>query len=253
MTAQQPQRNTATPQHPERKILIALLKRQTIWKDRDILIFVKEYEDKCSRVVRPLPILKQCTYLTDNKTECGENQKTCICFDLSNCRKAANKRVIDDECFSARQHPPAPGSRSELIAQTNADSLQAMIDEQCRESAGTATLAAISIIERLTKALYKYEQDVMDFDFPPPSEHRNMMDVAEKVLKSLRSEVQTREPIRKNIISDFGDSLLNEMETVRQNEGDDNERVPFNIILKVVESQLKSLRQSTTAGDEQHE
>lgn len=97
---------------PERKILITLLKRQTIWKDRDILLFVKEYEDKCSRVVRPLPtqtpLYKQCTYLTDNKTECGENQKTCICFDLLNCRKAANKLVIDDECFSSHLHTPAP-------------------------------------------------------------------------------------------------------------------------------------------------
>lgn len=44
----------------------------------------------------------------------------------------------------------------------------------------------ISIIERLTTALYKYEQDVMDFDFPPPSEHRDMMRIAEQVLESLR-------------------------------------------------------------------
>jgi hypothetical protein len=39
------------------------------------------------------------------------------------------------------RYPPQSGSRLEFIAKTNADSLQATIDEQCKEAAHTATLA----------------------------------------------------------------------------------------------------------------
>ena len=46
------------------------------------------------------------------------------------------------------------------------------------------------LIKRLTCALYKYEQDAMDFDFPPTFEHKNMMELAEKTLKSLRKPVE---------------------------------------------------------------
>jgi hypothetical protein len=41
----------------------------------------------------------------------------------------------------SRPHPPAPETLGDLIAKTNAGSLQAMIDEQCKEAARTATLA----------------------------------------------------------------------------------------------------------------
>jgi hypothetical protein len=66
-----------------------------------------------------------------------------ICEGCGMCKREGyqNKCCIIT-ALRSRPHPPAPETLGDLIAKTNAGSLQAMIDEQCKEAARIATLAA---------------------------------------------------------------------------------------------------------------
>jgi hypothetical protein len=60
-------------------------------------------------------------------------------------------------------YPPAPATLGNLIAKTNAESMQAMIDEQCKEAARTATLAAMErVSDFIDKVKYNHVVNYSD-------------------------------------------------------------------------------------------
>ena len=46
----------------------------------------------------------------------------------------------------------------------------------------------LPLLERFVKAFDDYGMDVMDYDFPPPANHRNMMDEARETIQLLKGE-----------------------------------------------------------------
>lgn len=55
--------------------------------------------------------------------------------------------------------------------------------------------------------------------------------------------------VMNKIIPLFEDDLLQSLEVIRQMEGDDNDNVPFNEILKTVEQKLKSLQEQVIKNE----
>jgi hypothetical protein len=81
----------------------------------------------------------------------------CVCMGY--VQRAECYYEEDDQCRNSkckhdtrsRPHPPAPETLGDLIAKTNAGSLQAMIDEQCKEASRAATLATLDMLESWAK------------------------------------------------------------------------------------------------------
>lgn len=44
----------------------------------------------------------RCQLLTEGKSDSGESQVTCVCFDLCNCPKSRNKLIVTTACWRIR-------------------------------------------------------------------------------------------------------------------------------------------------------